>query len=273
MSARYAAGCPSARRSRTVSNGIAVHLENHDVALSVVSRRLFEASEYKRRMGWTFPWASSLGGDFNFDFNTSLTEQQQAQGPSNTIPARAAWTLRGIGDSLTKGARGLSPRSRPYRNRRGTYTRESGMSAFVLGRRCLPQLFHFMRAGWTASGACTVGSTARQGAQRDGRFGGAGTMSMTTVRAIEVTHLPQKNQIVVAGHDKARSRFKRKIETAASYRRLFFPGKLFPLQQRAAGRLFLISATLMKAGGVLKTLFRYRVGFRSRCNILLLRSM
>jgi predicted dithiol-disulfide oxidoreductase (DUF899 family) len=35
---------------------------------------------YKRRMGWTFPWASSLGSDFNFDFNVSFTEEQQREG-------------------------------------------------------------------------------------------------------------------------------------------------------------------------------------------------
>ena len=35
---------------------------------------------YKRRMGWTFPWASSLDTDFNFDFNTSFTEDQQRSG-------------------------------------------------------------------------------------------------------------------------------------------------------------------------------------------------
>src|SRR5206468_1957164 len=35
---------------------------------------------YKRRMGWTFPWASSLGSDFSFDFNVSFTEEQQREG-------------------------------------------------------------------------------------------------------------------------------------------------------------------------------------------------
>ena len=62
-------------------NGFAVHLANHDVTLSAVSRApLAKLQAYKRRMGWTFPWASSLGGDFNFDFNVSFTEEQQREG-------------------------------------------------------------------------------------------------------------------------------------------------------------------------------------------------
>ena len=41
---------------------------------------LAKLQAYKRRMGWTFPWASSAGGDFNFDFNVSFTEEQQREG-------------------------------------------------------------------------------------------------------------------------------------------------------------------------------------------------
>src|SRR6195256_4727840 len=77
----YAAGCPSCSSIADGFNGIAVHLENHDVALSVVSRApLPKLQDYKRRMGWTFPWASSHSGDFNFDFNVSFTEEQQREG-------------------------------------------------------------------------------------------------------------------------------------------------------------------------------------------------
>jgi len=58
-----------------------VHLQNHDVALWTVSRApLAKLQAYKKRMGWTFPWASSAGGDFNFDFNVSFTEEQQSTG-------------------------------------------------------------------------------------------------------------------------------------------------------------------------------------------------
>src|SRR6201991_4132557 len=77
----YKAGCPSCSAIADGFNGIAVHLENHDVALSAVSRApLAKLQAYKQRMGWTFPWASSAGGDFNFDFNVSFTEEQQSTG-------------------------------------------------------------------------------------------------------------------------------------------------------------------------------------------------
>jgi predicted dithiol-disulfide oxidoreductase (DUF899 family) len=62
-------------------NGSVVHLANHDVTLSAVSRApLTKLQAYKRRMGWTFPWASSLGSDFNPDFNVWFTEEQQREG-------------------------------------------------------------------------------------------------------------------------------------------------------------------------------------------------
>ena len=77
----YQAGCPSCSAIADGFNGIAVHLANHDVMLTAVSRApLAKLQAYKRRLGWTFPWASSHGGDFNFDFNVSFTEQQQRAG-------------------------------------------------------------------------------------------------------------------------------------------------------------------------------------------------
>jgi predicted dithiol-disulfide oxidoreductase (DUF899 family) len=77
----YKAGCPSCSSITDGFNGILVHLENHDVAFSAVSRApLTKLQAYKQRMGWTFPWASSQGSDFNFDFNVSLTEEQQREG-------------------------------------------------------------------------------------------------------------------------------------------------------------------------------------------------
>src|ERR1700735_5590753 len=77
----YTAGCPSCSMIADGFNGFAVHLANHDVMLSAVSRApLGKLQAYKRRMGWTFPWASSRGGDFNFDFNVSVTEEQQREG-------------------------------------------------------------------------------------------------------------------------------------------------------------------------------------------------
>ena len=60
----YTAGCPSCSSIADGFNGIAVHLENHDVSLVAVSRApLAKLTAYKQRMGWTFPWASSFGGE------------------------------------------------------------------------------------------------------------------------------------------------------------------------------------------------------------------
>jgi len=77
----YAAGCPSCSSIADGFDGFAIHLANHDVMLSAVSRApLAKLQAYKQRMGWTFPWASSLGSDFNFDFNVSFTDEQQREG-------------------------------------------------------------------------------------------------------------------------------------------------------------------------------------------------
>ena len=77
----YTAGCPSCSMIADGFNGFVVHLANHDVTLTAVSRGPLEKLQaYKRRMGWSFPWASSHGGDFNFDFNVSYTEAQQRAG-------------------------------------------------------------------------------------------------------------------------------------------------------------------------------------------------
>jgi predicted dithiol-disulfide oxidoreductase (DUF899 family) len=77
----YTAACPSCSSIADGFNGFAVHLENHDVMLWAVSLApLAKIEAYKRRMGWTFPWASSHGSDFNYDFNASFTEEQQRSG-------------------------------------------------------------------------------------------------------------------------------------------------------------------------------------------------
>jgi predicted dithiol-disulfide oxidoreductase (DUF899 family) len=77
----YRAGCPSCSAIADGFDGSVVHLANHDVTLAAVSRApLAKLQAYKRRMGWSFPWASSLGCDFNFDFNASFTEEQQREG-------------------------------------------------------------------------------------------------------------------------------------------------------------------------------------------------
>ena len=77
----YAAGCPSCSSIADGFNGIAVHLENHDVSLTAISRApLAKLQAYKQRMGWTFPWASAFGSDFNFDYSVAFTELEQRSG-------------------------------------------------------------------------------------------------------------------------------------------------------------------------------------------------
>jgi predicted dithiol-disulfide oxidoreductase (DUF899 family) len=85
----YTAGCPSCSAIADGFDGSVVHLANHDVTLMAVSYAPLAAIQaYRRRMGWSFPWASSMGSDFNFDFGVSLTEEQQRTGgaPYNYRP-------------------------------------------------------------------------------------------------------------------------------------------------------------------------------------------
>jgi predicted dithiol-disulfide oxidoreductase (DUF899 family) len=131
----YIAGCPSCSSIADGFNGIAVHLENHDVAFAAVSRApLAKLQAYKRRMAWIFPWVSSLGSDFNFDFNVSFTEEQQRQGIDYNYRREAGWDVAGIGDALTKRGEGpVAEIAATTGTDVATYTRERpGMSAFVL---------------------------------------------------------------------------------------------------------------------------------------------
>src|SRR6266852_5325643 len=90
----YKAGCPSCSMIADGFDGFAVHLANHDVTLMAVSRApLAKLKAYKQRMGWTFPWASSHGGDFNFDFNVSFTEAQEKEGPVEYNYARGTHAM------------------------------------------------------------------------------------------------------------------------------------------------------------------------------------
>jgi predicted dithiol-disulfide oxidoreductase (DUF899 family) len=77
----WMAGCPSCSMIADAFNASAVHLANHDVMLWAVSRApLPKLQAYKRRLGWTFPWASSFGSNFNADFSVCITEEQQRAG-------------------------------------------------------------------------------------------------------------------------------------------------------------------------------------------------
>ena len=136
----YQAGCPSCSAIADGFDGFAVHLANHDVMLSAVSRApLAKLQAYKRRMGWTFPWASSFDSDFNFDFSVGFTEEQQreegieynyrretplrsrgAEAPRAEVPSRSTPD----GAALFAAMSGTD---------KATFTRERpGMSAFAL---------------------------------------------------------------------------------------------------------------------------------------------
>ena len=130
----YTAGCPSCSAIADGFDRFVVHLANHDVTLSAVSRApLAKLQAFKRRMGWTFPWASSFGGDFNFDFNTSVTEEQQRAGTVeyNYQPSRPRPDLKAQAGS--EGESGPAKGARMTGTDVATYARERpGMSAFVL---------------------------------------------------------------------------------------------------------------------------------------------
>jgi predicted dithiol-disulfide oxidoreductase (DUF899 family) len=128
--ADYTAGCPSCSSIADGFNGFEAHLAHHDVTLCAVSRAPIEKLQaYKRRMGWTFPWASSFGSDFNLDFQAGCSEEQQRLGtiqynfaPKDTSHTnevgREDWARELAGGCGTDWA---------------TYIRESpGVSAFVL---------------------------------------------------------------------------------------------------------------------------------------------
>ena len=82
----YTAGCPSCSAIADGFNGFVVHLANHNVMLSAVSRApLAKLQAYKQRMGWSFPWTSSFGSDFNYDFHVSHTKEQEQAGVVETF--------------------------------------------------------------------------------------------------------------------------------------------------------------------------------------------
>jgi predicted dithiol-disulfide oxidoreductase (DUF899 family) len=125
----YKAGCPSCSAIADGFNGFVEHLAHHDVMLWAVSRApLPKLQAYRKRMGWSFPWASAFGSDFNYDFQVGFTEEQQRSGvvdynfrtmdvrpPAGGPPAPLVKTAEGAGTDVA------------------TFTREApGMSAFAL---------------------------------------------------------------------------------------------------------------------------------------------
>jgi predicted dithiol-disulfide oxidoreductase (DUF899 family) len=128
----YTAGCPSCASVADGFNGIAVHLANHDVMLWAVSRApLAKLLAFERRMGWTFPWASSAGSDFNLDFQAGFTEEQQRAGGYEYNYRRSTEPLAKLLTRLGEGP--VAAMAASVGTDAPTYTREApGMSAFVL---------------------------------------------------------------------------------------------------------------------------------------------
>jgi predicted dithiol-disulfide oxidoreductase (DUF899 family) len=124
----YTAGCPACSAIADGFNDFAIHLAHHHVMLWAVSRApLAKLQAYKRRMGLTFPWASSFGCDFNADFSVCVSEEQQRDGGAEYNYAREKPFARedfGEGAALFATMTGTDV---------ATDTRERpGMSAFVL---------------------------------------------------------------------------------------------------------------------------------------------
>lgn len=77
----WEAGCPGCSFMADHIDGMLPHLNNHDVTMIAVSRAPLEKlAAYKKRMGWIFPWVSSFGSDFNFDYHVSFTKEELASG-------------------------------------------------------------------------------------------------------------------------------------------------------------------------------------------------
>jgi predicted dithiol-disulfide oxidoreductase (DUF899 family) len=126
----FTAGCPSCSAIADGFDGSVVHLAHHDVTLCAVSRAPIEKLQaYKLRMGWSFPWASSGGSDFNHDFQAARTEEEQRAGV-------AEYNFRAVDlePSLEAGKQGpLAEVAAGAGVDWATFTREApGVSAFAL---------------------------------------------------------------------------------------------------------------------------------------------
>lgn len=131
----YTAGCPNCSAIADGFDGSVVHLANHDVTLCAVSRApLPKLQAYKQRMGWSFPWASSFDTDFNYDFNVSVTEEQQRSGDIEYNYRKGSVSSRANEiDALDEAPEGGKKMAASVGTDWATYTRQApGMSAFVL---------------------------------------------------------------------------------------------------------------------------------------------
>lgn len=125
----YIAACPSCSAIADGFDGIRIHLANHDVMLWAISRApLSKLQAYKRRLGWTFPWASSFGSDFNSDYSVGFSRDEQLRdgGIEYNYQREAALKPSTAGDPATQNLFGTGV-DKP------TFLRERpGMSAFLV---------------------------------------------------------------------------------------------------------------------------------------------
>jgi predicted dithiol-disulfide oxidoreductase (DUF899 family) len=154
----FTAGCPSCSAIADGFNGFAVHLANHDVMLCAVSRApLAKLQAFKRRMGWTFPWASSFGGDFNYDFQVTFTkEQQQSVAVDHNFRAMDVRPLSKAGKTSPIAA-GVSIQDMT----------DDMARVRARGRRCLPHLLDVHSRAGRALGHVPVARPRATRAQRD----------------------------------------------------------------------------------------------------------
>jgi predicted dithiol-disulfide oxidoreductase (DUF899 family) len=125
----YTAGCPNCSAIADGFDGSVVHLANHDVTLCAVSRaELAKLQAYKRRMGWSFPWASSFDSDFNYDFHVAHTKEEWQSGA-------VEYNFRSVDFRLPEGQESpfITEITASVGTDWPTYRREGpGVSAFVL---------------------------------------------------------------------------------------------------------------------------------------------
>jgi predicted dithiol-disulfide oxidoreductase (DUF899 family) len=134
----YTAGCPSCSSIADSFDKIVEHLMNHDVAFWAVSRApLAKLQAFKAKMGWSFPWASAFGGDFNADYSVSFTEVEQRGAGIDYNYQHEAPLPQGGGDGSEIPTRTTPDGPSIFAAMTGvdtaTYARERpGVSAFVL---------------------------------------------------------------------------------------------------------------------------------------------
>jgi len=128
MGPDWSEGCPSCSFWADSFDGVSVHLAHRDVSFVAVSRTPFENLDaYRRRMGWSFRWVSSVDSDFNHDFGVSFTDDQRREGAEynyvrqdslgDEAPGMSAFALGSDGavyHTYSTYSRGLDPINSAY---------------------------------------------------------------------------------------------------------------------------------------------------------------